>query len=100
MGRYRASQGRGSSYITREGFDELKMEFDGLWKLRAEVVTAFSVAAAEGDRSENEEYIYREKQWREIDRRIRYLQKRLDEFIVVDQPPSDRAACFSALGSR
>lgn len=94
MGRYRAPQGRGSPYITREGFDELKAEFDGLWKLRAEVVTALSAAAAEGDRSENAEYIYRKKQLREMDRRIRYLQKRLDELIVVDQPPSDRSRVF------
>lgn len=94
MTRYRPPQSRGSPYITRAGFDALTLEFQALWKLRGEVVTALSAAAAEGDRSENAEYIYRKKQLREIDRRIRYLKKRLDELKVVDAPPSDRGRIF------
>lgn len=94
MGRYRSPQSRGSPYITREGHDLLRVEFEELWKRRAEVVVALSAAAAEGDRSENAEYIYRKKQLREMDRRIRYLQKRLEELVVVDKPPSDRSRIF------
>lgn len=89
MGRYRAPQPRGSAYITPEGFQALDDELTQLWKTRADVTLALSAAAAEGDRSENAEYIYRKKQLREIDRRIRYLQKRLDELQVVDRHPSD-----------
>ncbi|MCB1722621.1 MAG: transcription elongation factor GreB [Gammaproteobacteria bacterium] len=76
-----------SPYITREGWDALNREQDALWKRRREVVRHLTAAAAEGDRSENAEYIYRKKQLREIDRRIRYLQKRLPELKVVDARP-------------
>ena len=62
--------------------------------LRREVTVAVTAAAAEGDRSENAEYIYRKKQLREIDRRIRYLQKRLDVVKVVQSAPSDRNRVF------
>ncbi|WP_346426835.1 transcription elongation factor GreB [Wenzhouxiangella sp. XN201] len=69
-----------SPYITRAGHRRLQDEYKDLWqKKRPEVTRALSAAAAEGDRSENAEYIYRKKQLREIDRRVRYLQKRLDE---------------------
>jgi transcription elongation factor GreB len=61
---------------------------------RREVTAALSAAAAEGDRSENAEYIYRKKQLREIDRRVRYLQKRLDELKIVDTLPADRERVF------
>jgi transcription elongation factor GreB len=57
-------------------------------------VRALAAAAAEGDRSENAEYIYRKKELREIDRRVRYLQKRLPELKVVDQLPADRSKVF------
>jgi len=89
MGRYRPPAVRGSAYITAEGFQALQDESAALWKTRAEVTLALSAAAAEGDRSENAEYIYRKKQLREIDRRIRYLQKRLDELQVVSRKPDD-----------
>jgi transcription elongation factor GreB len=56
---------------------------------RPEVVRALAAAAAEGDRSENAEYIYRKKELREIDRRLRYLQTRLPDFKVVDRAPTD-----------
>ncbi len=68
-----------SPYITVAGHRQLQDELKERWKLRREVTVALTAAAAEGDRSENAEYIYRKKQLREIDRRIRYLQKRLDE---------------------
>ena len=62
--------------------------------LRPEVTKALSAAAAEGDRSENAEYIYRKKQIREIDRRIRYLVKRLEVVKAVDQKPADQSRVF------
>jgi transcription elongation factor GreB len=89
MGRYRPPAPKKSPYITAAGHERLASELDGLWKKRREVVVALSAAAAEGDRSENAEYIYRKKQLGEIDRRVRYLQKRLDELKVVDSSPTD-----------
>lgn len=75
-------------YITRQGWQTLKQELDHLWRTRRpHVVQALADAAAEGDRSENAEYIYRKKELREIDRRLRYLGKRLDELTVV--PPRE-----------
>ena len=94
MGRYRPPQPRASLYITAEGYECLKEELKALWKRRAEVTKALAAAAAEGDRSENAEYIYRKKELREIDRRIRYLQKRLPDLKVVSEPPSDPARIF------
>ncbi|MDX1442743.1 MAG: transcription elongation factor GreB [Gammaproteobacteria bacterium] len=87
MGRWRPPPERSSPYITREGQDRLEEELDRLWKERRDVVAALSAAAAEGDRSENAEYIYRKKQLREMDRRIRYLQKRIPSLKVVDEHP-------------
>ncbi len=94
MGRYRPPAAKKSPYITAEGFDVLQAEARDLWKRRREVVAALSAAAAEGDRSENAEYIYRKKQLRELDRRIRYLQKRLPELSVVERPPGDAGRVF------
>jgi transcription elongation factor GreB len=65
-----------------------------LWRRRAAVTQALAAAAAEGDRSENAEYIYRKKELREIDRRIRYLQKRLPALMVVRDVPADRQRIF------
>lgn len=93
--RWRPPQPRSSPYITAEGERDLREELKGLWqKRRREVVPALSAAAAEGDRSENAEYIYRKKELREIDRRIRYLQKRLPELKVVASSPCDRERVF------
>ncbi len=78
-----------SPHITREGFEALKAEQRALWDKRREVVKHLAAAAAEGDRSENAEYIYRKKQLRELDRRIRYLQKRIPELKVVECTPDD-----------
>ena len=94
MGRYRPPLPRSSPYITREGYQSLADEQKALWKRRAGVTKALTAAAAEGDRSENAEYIYRKKQLREIDRRIRYLQKRLPDLKVVSQQPSDPTRVF------
>ena len=94
MGRYRPPAAKKSPYITVEGHQRLSDELEGLWPTRREVVAALSAAAAEGDRSENAEYIYRKKQLGGIDRRIRYLQKRLDELKVVDNKPSDPNKVF------
>lgn len=69
----------------------MKQELQQLWReLRPEVVRALAAAAAEGDRSENAEYTYRKKQLGEIDRRVRYLGKRLDQVKVVDRVPANR----------
>jgi len=84
-----------SNHITANGYQILQDEFFQLrYRRRPEVTKALSAAAAEGDRSENAEYIYRKKELREIDRRIRYLQKRLPDLIVVRQVPSDTNAVF------
>ncbi len=84
MSRYRPPAAPKSPYVTRPGYEALQAEQSALWKKRREVVVHVSAAAAEGDRSENAEYIYRKKQLREIDRRIRYLQKRLPALKVVE----------------
>ena len=90
MGRWRPAERPGSPYITAEGASRLREEIQYLWRqLRPEVVKALAAAAAEGDRSENAEYIYRKKQLGGIDRRIRYLSKRIDVMIIVDQVPAD-----------
>lgn len=85
--RWRPPPERSSPYVTAAGLRRLRAELEGLWPLRREVVAALSAAAAEGDRSENAEYIYRKKQLREMDRRIRYLQKRLDVLKPVSSVP-------------
>ena len=85
-----------SPYITPEGFAMLQAEEKEIWRKRAEVTRALSAAAAEGDRSENAEYIYRKKQLREIDRRIRYLQKRLPELNVVVRVGNEDQVFFGA----
>ena len=94
MGRYRAPQPKSSPYITATGYQVLDAELKGLWQRRAEVTKALAAAAAEGDRSENAEYIYRKKELRGIDRRIRYLQKRLPELTIVDTIPDNRQQIF------
>lgn len=95
MGRYRAPRKPGSNYITPEGRQRLQDEFDELWHVkRPEVTQAVSEAAAQGDRSENAEYIYGKKQLREIDARLRFLSKRLENLKVVDRLPADLERVF------
>lgn len=94
MSRWRAPTPQASPYITAEGYRRLEAELSGLWQRRAEVTRALTAAAAEGDRSENAEYIYRKKELREMDRRIRYLQKRLPDLHVVTESPAQNTQVF------
>ena len=95
MSRYRPPQKPGSKYITPEGKKRLNDEFEHLWRTkRPEVTAALAAAAAEGDRSENAEYIYRKKQLREIDARIHHLKDRLEHIIVVDNKPDDESMVY------
>ena len=96
MGRWRPPQAKGSPYITAAGYEALQEELKGLWTRRADVVKALSAAAAEGDRSENAEYIYRKKELAGIDRRIRYLQKRLPDLNIVRESPNPDKIFFGA----
>ncbi|HKJ17316.1 MAG TPA: transcription elongation factor GreB [Xanthomonadales bacterium] len=95
MARWKPPPPKSSPYITPEGAAALNVELKDLWKLRRqEVVPALTAAAAEGDRSENAEYIYRKKQLGEIDRRVRYLSRRLDSVEVVDRIPANQDKVF------
>jgi transcription elongation factor GreB len=95
MSRYRPPAKPMAPYITPEGEARLKAELKQLWKIeRPKVTQSVTEAAAQGDRSENAEYTYGKKRLREIDRRVRYLQKRLDSLIVVRELPSDRNRAF------
>lgn len=94
MARLRPPAPEKSAYITADGYRTLETDLQGLWARRADVTKALSAAAAEGDRSENAEYIYRKKELREIDRRIRYLQKRLPSLYIVSESPSDQSRVF------
>ncbi len=95
MSRWRAPGSGSTRIITRAGFEALKSEIDVLWReRRPEVVKALAAAAAEGDRSENAEYTYRKKQLGEIDRRIRYLGKRIPSLQVIDSVPARRDTVF------
>jgi len=95
MSRWRPPAPGSTAIITRAGFEKLKAELDHLWHtLRPEVVKALAAAAAEGDRSENAEYTYRKKQLGEIDRRVRYLSKRIPSLKVAEGVPADREAVF------
>jgi len=86
-----SSYKKGSKYITPEGEKKLTEELQYLWKVeRPEVTARVSAAAAQGDRSENAEYIYGKKRLREIDSRMRFLTKRLDGITVVDDIPEDQ----------
>lgn len=104
MARYRPPRPESSKYITPEGAAILRRELDELWRVQRPAVTqAVSEAAAQGDRSENADYIYGKKRLAEIDRRVRYLRKRLAGLKVVDQRPSDTSkvrfgAWFELLG--
>ncbi|MGN6153280.1 MAG: transcription elongation factor GreB [Lysobacteraceae bacterium] len=95
MGRWRPPAAQSTALVTPQGHARLKAELDELWRVRRpEVVRALAAAAAEGDRSENAEYTYRKKQLGEIDRRVRYLGKRLEALRVVDTVPADREAVY------
>lgn len=84
-----------SNYITPEGYQRLADELDYLWRVeRRKVTQQVADAAALGDRSENAEYIYGKRRLREIDRRLRWLSKRLDELEIVHPHPSQQGRVF------
>ena len=95
MGRWRPKGKPASKYITPEGYRRLNEELQRLWKEeRPPITKSVQEAAAQGDRSENADYIYGKKQLREIDRRIRFLSKRLDGMNVVERAPEDTGKVF------
>jgi transcription elongation factor GreB len=95
MSRYRPPQPKGSKFATPEGAKRLRDELDFLWRVkRPQVTQAVQEAAAQGDRSENAEYIYGKRQLREIDSRVRFLRQRLEGMTIVDQKPSDPKRVF------
>jgi transcription elongation factor GreB len=96
MGRWRPPPPKSSPYITPEGFSVLQQELKDIWVRRRDVVKALAAAAAEGDRSENAEYIYRKKELGGLDYRIRYLQKRLPDLNVVRETPNTEGIFFGA----
>ena len=96
MGRWRPPAPKSAPYITPEGYKRLEQECATLWEKRNEVAKAVTVAAAEGDRSENAEYIYRKKQLREIDSRITYLQRRMPKLTVVSEIQDKQRVFFGA----
>lgn len=94
MSRWRPPAPKSSPYITADGYRRLEAELKALWERRQHVTAAVAAAAAEGDRSENAEYIYRKKELRGIDRRIHYLQKRLPGLNVVAEKPARQDQVF------
>lgn len=98
MGRYRPPAKPRAPYITPEGAKALRDELDRLWRVERPAVTrAVAEAAAQGDRSENAEYIYGKKQLYAIDRRVRFLQKRLDDLKIIESGErEDEKAYFGA----
>ena len=95
MSRYRPRQKPSSPYITQEGVLKLRKELQFLWmEKRPEVTQAVSEAAAQGDRSENAEYIYGKKQLRQIDGRVRFLRKRLDVLKIINELPKQQDKIF------
>ena len=82
-------------YITPQGASNLRAELQYLWRdKRPKITQQVSAAAALGDRSENADYIYGKRLLREIDRRVRFLEKRLDVLEVVDRTPQDTEKIF------
>jgi transcription elongation factor GreB len=95
MGRFRPPPPAASKYATPAGARRLREELERLWREeRPRVTQAVAAAAAQGDRSENAEYTYGKRRLREIDRRVRFLRRRLDGLVVVDQPPADATRVF------
>lgn len=95
MSRYRPPRPKGSCYITPEGEKALRDEVRQLWKVeRPQVTATVHEAAKNGDRSENGDYIYGKRRLREIDSRVRFLTKRLEEITVVSHIPSDHGKVY------
>jgi len=84
-----------SKLVTREGFNKLKDELDNLWRVeRPETTRKVTWAASLGDRSENADYQYNKKKLREIDRRVRYLRKCLENLRIVEYSPVQEGKVF------
>lgn len=97
MSRYRPPAAKSSPYITAEGAAKLRQELRQLWKVeRPQVTQILHEAAKNGDRSENGDYIYGKRRLGEIDRRVRYLSKRLETATIVDKKPRETARVFFA----
>jgi len=96
MSRWKAPLPKSSPYITPAGYQRLELELKNLWIKRKDVVEALSAAAAEGDRSENAEYIYRKKELRGLDRRIHFLQRRMPGLNIIADSPADQDRIFFA----
>jgi transcription elongation factor GreB len=97
MSRYRPPAPKSSPYITADGAAKLRAEVRQLWKVeRPQVTQVVHEAAKNGDRSENGDYIYGKRRLREIDRRVRYLSKRLEEATIVEDKPRDTSKVFFA----
>lgn len=95
MARYRPPRRRGTPLITPAGEAALRAELERLWREeRPQVTAAVHEAAKNGDRSENGDYIYGKRRLREIDARVRFLSKRLEELQVVDSAPGDLRKIF------
>lgn len=95
MGRFRPPQPQGSQYITPAGAARLRAELEQLWRdERPRVTQAVAAAAAQGDRSENADYTYGKRRLREIDRRVRFLRRRLEGMVIVAEPPADVRRVF------
>ena len=94
MGRWRAATKSASPYITAAGYRALEVELAAIWQRRRDVVKHLAAAAAEGDRSENAEYIYRKKELGGIDHRIRYLQVRMPRLNIVTETTGDRERVY------
>jgi transcription elongation factor GreB len=97
MGRYRPPAPKSSPYITPEGASKMRAEVHQLWKIeRPQVTQVVHEAAKNGDRSENGDYIYGKRRLREIDGRVRYLTKRIEEATIVEDKPRDPSKVFFA----
>ena len=97
MGRYRPPRSKSSPYITAEGAAKMRAELRELWKVeRPQVTQVVHEAAKNGDRSENGDYIYGKRRLREIDSRVRYLTKRLEDATIVEDKPRDPSKVFFA----
>ncbi len=97
MGRYRPPRPKSSPYITDEGAAKMRAELRQLWKVeRPQVTQVVHEAAKNGDRSENGDYIYGKRRLREIDSRVRYLTKRLEDATIVEDKPRDPSKVFFA----
>jgi transcription elongation factor GreB len=95
MSRYRAPRPKSSPYITPEGASNIRSEIRRLWKVeRPEITQVVHEAAKNGDRSENGDYIYGKRRLREIDSRVRFLTKRLEELKIIEDKPRDSSKVF------